>query len=93
MELINRDYKFIRSKNIKCKSCKSKFCVEYQDLKKDRRTKWGKVRKYYFVCSKCKNKIEFSLKKAEKLKPYSSKLFRAVADYYNGLHFPVIKTN
>ena len=67
MEIIKNNFNPVRSKKMKCKHCKSKFRVTYDDLKMHYNTV-DIVTSYYFECPCCKEKMELSLKKGKKLK-------------------------
>ena len=67
MEIIKNNFNPVRSKKMKCKHCKSKFRVTYDDLNMHYNTV-DIVTSYYFKCPCCKEKMELSLKKGKKLK-------------------------
>lgn len=66
MEIIKNNFNPVRSKKMKCKHCKSKFRVTYDDLKMYYAEDIEPG--YYFECPCCKEKMELSLKKGKKLK-------------------------
>ena len=70
MEIIKNNFrrvpKSVPSRKIRCKHCKSKLRVTYEDLKMyyNNIIPMG----YYFECQCCNGKLELSLKKGRKLK-------------------------
>ena len=71
MEIIKNNFKPktkpVRSRKVRCKHCKSKLRVTYDDLKMHYNTV-DIVTSYYFKCPCCEEKLELSLKKGRKLK-------------------------
>ena len=69
MEILKNNFKPVRSQNVRCKHCKSKLKVTYDDLKMHYNTV-DIVTSYYFECPCCKGRLEFSLRKGKKLKKH-----------------------
>jgi len=76
MGIIKNYFNRVRHQNVRCKYCKFKFRVTYEDLKMNYNTV-DIVDSYYFRCPYCKEILYLSLKKGKKLK--KSKVWSRIA--------------
>ncbi|MBE6147853.1 MAG: hypothetical protein E7168_06000 [Firmicutes bacterium] len=67
MEIIKNNFRPVRFTRVRCKYCKSKLKVTYEDLNMYYNAA-DFLTSYYFKCPCCKENISISLRKGNKLK-------------------------